>query len=96
MVITGPQQGWQCPLCKNIYSPTTSMCYSCSSSKVTITSSSDSVGNEIQLPNGTITLPHISRPTSSNVLFTTVKGEISNTFPDNPTEGQNPNFPYEV
>ncbi len=24
-----PQQGWQCPVCKNIYSPTIPECYKC-------------------------------------------------------------------
>ena len=24
-----PQQGWQCPICKRIYSPHTFMCYYC-------------------------------------------------------------------
>ena len=23
------QQGWQCPICKRVYSPTTQMCYYC-------------------------------------------------------------------
>ena len=23
------QQGWQCPICKRVYSPMTSMCYYC-------------------------------------------------------------------
>ena len=26
---TGVQQGWQCPVCKRIYSPFTVMCYYC-------------------------------------------------------------------
>lgn len=25
------QQGWQCPICKTIYSPTTPMCFYCTS-----------------------------------------------------------------
>ena len=25
----GIQQGWQCPICKRVYSPTTPMCYYC-------------------------------------------------------------------
>ena len=24
-----PQQGWQCPCCSRVYSPTTPMCFSC-------------------------------------------------------------------
>ena len=29
------QQGWQCPCCKRIYSPTTHMCYYCVPEKQT-------------------------------------------------------------
>lgn len=25
----GPRQGWQCPLCRRVYSPDTPTCYSC-------------------------------------------------------------------
>jgi hypothetical protein len=33
------QQGWQCPICKTVYSPTTSMCFFCNpnSNKTTTT-----------------------------------------------------------
>ena len=32
------QQGWQCPICKRIYSPTTSMCFYCGNQEtITIT-----------------------------------------------------------
>ena len=24
-----PQQGWQCPICRRVYSPTTAMCFYC-------------------------------------------------------------------
>ena len=34
------QQGWQCPICKRIYSPTTTMCYYCNQDTIT-TSSTD-------------------------------------------------------
>lgn len=27
------QQGWQCPICKRIYSPTTYMCFYCGGDK---------------------------------------------------------------
>lgn len=30
-------QGWQCPICKRVYSPTTPMCYSCGNFRETIT-----------------------------------------------------------
>lgn len=32
------QQGWQCPICKRVYSPFTPMCYYCGSEAVTKTS----------------------------------------------------------
>lgn len=38
MSVEGPfnglfaQQGWQCPICKRVYSPFTPMCYHCSNS----------------------------------------------------------------
>lgn len=28
------QQGWQCPCCRRVYSPTTSMCFSCGNQTV--------------------------------------------------------------
>ena len=28
------QQGWQCPICKRVYSPMTSMCYYCGGESV--------------------------------------------------------------
>ena len=31
------QQGWQCPICKRIYSPFTMMCYYCSGESKTST-----------------------------------------------------------
>lgn len=30
-------QGWQCPICKRVYSPMTPMCYSCGNFRETIT-----------------------------------------------------------
>ena len=30
-------QGWQCPVCKRVYSPTTPMCYYCGNNVVTTT-----------------------------------------------------------
>ena len=30
-------QGWQCPVCKRVYSPMTPMCYSCGNFRETIT-----------------------------------------------------------
>ena len=31
------QQGWQCPICKRVYSPLTFMCYFCGGEAVTST-----------------------------------------------------------
>lgn len=31
------QQGWQCPICKRVYSPTTPMCYYCGNTGTTTT-----------------------------------------------------------
>ena len=31
------QQGWQCPICKRVYSPTTSMCYYCGNTETVTT-----------------------------------------------------------
>lgn len=30
-----PQQGWQCPVCKRVYSPTVTMCFTCPSTFTT-------------------------------------------------------------
>lgn len=31
------QQGWQCPICKRVYSPFTPMCYNCGGESSTLT-----------------------------------------------------------
>ena len=31
------QQGWQCPICKRVYSPNTMMCYYCGAQNTTTT-----------------------------------------------------------
>lgn len=31
------QQGWQCPVCRRVYSPSTPMCYTCGNGRETIT-----------------------------------------------------------
>ena len=36
------QQGWQCPICKRVYSPTTAMCYYCGS-RETVTTTTGTV-----------------------------------------------------
>ena len=38
------QQGWQCPVCHRVYSPTTPMCYYCGNYETT-TSTSMTIGN---------------------------------------------------
>lgn len=35
---SGAQQGWQCPICKTVYSPFTPMCYYCGEAGMTKTS----------------------------------------------------------
>ena len=40
------QQGWQCPICKRVYSPTTPMCYYCGNG-VPYTVSSTTVGDSV-------------------------------------------------
>jgi len=37
------QQGWQCPVCKRVYSPTTPMCLYCGKSEVTTTTTIKSI-----------------------------------------------------
>ena len=32
-----PTQGWQCPCCKKVYSPTTTMCFTCGQQGTTTT-----------------------------------------------------------
>ena len=47
---TAPQ-GWQCPICKRVYSPTTSMCYYCGNEKTvvgTTTTDGTSTSNYIE------------------------------------------------
>ena len=29
-------QGWQCPICKRVYSPSTTMCYTCGNEKFSV------------------------------------------------------------
>lgn len=35
-------QGWQCPICKRVYSPTTPMCWYCGGEKKTVVSTGTS------------------------------------------------------
>lgn len=36
------QQGWQCPICKRVYSPTTPMCLHCGNYELTTTTNTKS------------------------------------------------------
>lgn len=55
-------QGWQCPICKRVYSPITPMCYYCGNG-VTHTGSSITVGNGAidQLHHESVTKPEKSK-----------------------------------
>ena len=35
------QQGWQCPICKRIYSPHTFMCYYCSNQETVVSTGTE-------------------------------------------------------
>ena len=35
------QQGWQCPICKRVYSPFTPMCWYCGNDKQTVVTSTE-------------------------------------------------------
>lgn len=41
------QQGWQCPICKRVYSPLTFMCYYCGDNTVTTTSTGTGTFSDI-------------------------------------------------
>jgi hypothetical protein len=40
-----PQQGWQCPCCKAVYSPSTPMCFRCSGEILTKTTDNTEQGS---------------------------------------------------
>lgn len=42
--VVGVQQGWQCPICKRIYAPHTSMCYYCGGDNGQTTVTTDNTG----------------------------------------------------
>lgn len=94
MVIVGPQQGWQCPQCKNIYSPTTPMCYVCSNNNHKTVGNLGSVNVDFDPK---ITLTEV---TTTHAYHT--KHDVASTasvpnFLDNPLENtikQSENFPY--
>lgn len=48
------QQGWQCPICKRVYSPFTPSCLSCGGESITFTS--NSTGTPYTVPDWTTTL----------------------------------------
>lgn len=39
------QQGWQCPVCRRVYSPTTSMCYYCGQGETIMTTGLNIIHN---------------------------------------------------
>ena len=41
-------QGWQCPICKRVYSPTTSMCWYCGGDQKVSISTSSKNSNELR------------------------------------------------
>lgn len=51
------QQGWQCPICKRVYSPYTPSCFCCGNEQtITTTTGTITVGsapNDTALPKGT-------------------------------------------
>ena len=44
----GHSQGWQCPICKRVYSPTTSMCFYCGNMEVTYSTTTNPHPREIK------------------------------------------------
>ena len=50
-----PQQGWQCPLCGRVYSPTTMMCWYC--------------GNETETASTTYTVDYLHHDTRTSSEF---------------------------
>jgi hypothetical protein len=38
---SGVPQGWQCPVCKRVYSPSTPCCYFCGNETTTVSTSSE-------------------------------------------------------
>ena len=40
---TGVQQGWQCPICKRVYAPSTPMCWYCGEEGRTKTSTTTNI-----------------------------------------------------
>lgn len=57
------QQGWQCPICKRVYSPTTSMCFYCGNTETVITTTTtiktDNEQVDVQLSNGSLYAPEL-------------------------------------
>ena len=50
------QQGWQCPICKRVYSPLTMMCYYCGGDTVTRTGTFSETGDTDWMKQRTITV----------------------------------------
>ena len=45
--VGGIQQGWQCPVCKRVYAPSTPMCYYCGGDSKTVNVDSTGTGSPI-------------------------------------------------
>ena len=41
------QQGWQCPICKRVYSPSTPCCFTCGNDDTTTTSTNGSITQNV-------------------------------------------------
>lgn len=52
---TFAQQGWQCPICGRVYSPTTAMCFYCGNQK-TVLSTGAIIENNPYAPYGKVVL----------------------------------------
>ena len=70
---TFAQQGWQCPICKRVYSPMTPMCYYCGGVSVTSTGTGSipmpvdpSTTGGIPKPDYSITIGDANHSTSDN------------------------------
>ena len=62
-----PQQGWQCPICKRVYAPTTEMCYYCPGETQTSTSTKYSTGYVDWMKQQSITIAMDKEETDNEV-----------------------------
>lgn len=65
------QQGWQCPVCKRVYSPTTSMCWYCGGDqKVNVSTSTEGIITNDILSD------HTNATSSHEMRFCILKGKL--------------------